>query len=89
MAWRIEFDAEASKEFRKLDHTAQRAIAKYFRERIATDEDPCRFGRTLRGEKTGLWRYRVADYRLICRIEAERLVVVVLVVGHRRNVYDR
>ena len=89
MAWKIEFDIEAAREFRKLDHTAQLAIRKYLRDRIAMDEDPRRFGRPLRGDKVGLWRYRIGDYRLVCRIEDDRLVVLILTVGHRREVYDR
>jgi mRNA interferase RelE/StbE len=59
----------------------------YLRERIATDADPRRFGKPLIGDKAGLWRYRVGDFRLVCRIEDERLVVLVLAVGHRREVY--
>ena len=85
MAWAIEFDLDAAKEFRKLDRTAQLAIRKYLRERIATDADPRRFGKPLIGDKSGLWRYRVGDFRLVCRIEDERLVVLVL--GHRKEVY--
>lgn len=89
MAWKIEFDIEAAREFRKLDHAAQLAIRKYLRDRIAMDEDPRRFGRPLRGDKVGLWRYRIGDYRLVCRIEDDRLVVLILTVGQRREVYDR
>ena len=87
MAWAIEFDLDAAEEFRKLDRTAQLAIRKYLRERIATDADPRRFGKPLIGDKAGLWRYRVGDFRLVCRIEDERLVVLVLAVGHRKEVY--
>ncbi|MDP6183310.1 MAG: type II toxin-antitoxin system RelE/ParE family toxin [Gammaproteobacteria bacterium] len=66
----------------------QRQILRYFRERIATDEDPRRFGRSLRHELQSLWRYRTGDYRAVCRIEDDRMVVLVLVVGHRRRVYE-
>jgi mRNA interferase RelE/StbE len=87
LAWAIEFDLDAAKEFRKLDRTVQLAIRKYLRERIATADDPRRFGKPLIGDKAGLWRYRVGDFRLVCRIEDERLVVLVLAVGHRKEVY--
>jgi mRNA interferase RelE/StbE len=87
LAWAIEFDLDAAKEFRKLDRTVQLAIRKYLRERIDTDDDPRRFGKPLIGDESGLWRYRVGDFRLVCRIEDERLVVLVLAVGHRREVY--
>jgi mRNA interferase RelE/StbE len=87
LAWAIEFDLDAAKEFRKLDRTTQLAIRKYLRERIATDDDPRRFGKPLIGDKSGLWRYRVGDFRLVCRIEDERLVVLILAVGHRKEIY--
>ena len=62
-------------------------ILRYLRERIATDSDPSRFGKPLAGDFLGLWRYRIRDYRLICSLEDERFVVLVLHVGHRRDVY--
>lgn len=88
MTWSIELDDAAAKELRKLDKQAQRDILKYFRERIATDEDPRRFGKPLSRSLAGLWRYRVRDYRLVCNIEDDRLVVLVLRVGHRKDVYE-
>jgi len=89
LAWKIEFDADAARDFRKLDPSAQRQIHRYLRERIATDEDPRRFGKPLIGDLSGLWRYRVADFRLVCRIEDDHVVVLVLAVGHRRGIYER
>jgi len=88
LTWSIELDDAAAKELRKLDKQAQRDILKYFRERIATDEDPRRFGKPLSRSLAGLWRYRVRDYRLVCNIEDDRLVVLVLRVGHRKDVYE-
>ena len=88
LIWSIEWDDRAVKELRKLDKTVQRNILKYLRTRIATSEDPRRFGKGLTADKVGLWRYRVDDHRLICRIEDSRLIVLVVRVGHRKNVYD-
>jgi mRNA interferase RelE/StbE len=87
-AWTVEFDDRARRELRKLDAKTQRAILRYLREHIAVVDDPRRFGKPLRRNLAGLWRYRVEDYRLICRIENERVVVLVLEVGHRREVYE-
>lgn len=87
MTWTVEWDDRAAKELRKLDRQMQKEILTYFRERIATAEDPRRFGKPLSRDLAGLWRYRVRDYRLICSIEDGRLVVLVLHVGHRKNVY--
>jgi mRNA interferase RelE/StbE len=85
--WRVEFDRDAARDLRKLDVQAQRAILRYLRERIATDEDPRRFGHALTRELRGLWRYRISDYRIIASIEDDRFVVLVVTVGHRRDVY--
>jgi len=87
LAWSIEFDEEAIDELARLDREAQRRIIRYLRERIATDEDPRRFGRPLKGELAGLWRYRAGDYRIVCEIQEAAVRVVVVRVGHRRDVY--
>jgi mRNA interferase RelE/StbE len=87
-AWRVEFDRDAARDLRKLDVPGQRRILRYLRERIATDEDPRRFGHALTGDLKGLWRYRVGDYRIVASIADERFVVLVVTVGHRRDVYD-
>ncbi len=88
MTWTVEFDDAAAKELRKLDRQAQQEILRYLRERIATDEDPRRFGKLLSRDMAGLWRYRVRDYRMICNIEDDKLVVLVLRAGHRKDVYE-
>jgi mRNA interferase RelE/StbE len=79
---------DAAKEFRKLGEPARRAILRYLRERLAAADDPRRFGKAIGGEFAGLWRYRVGDYRLIVSFEDDRMIVLVLRVGHRREVYD-
>ena len=88
MAWTVEFDDAAAKELRKLDKQAQREILRYFRERIATDEDPRRFRKPLSRDLAGLWRYRLRNYRMICHIEDDKLTVLVVRVGHRKDVYE-
>jgi mRNA interferase RelE/StbE len=88
VTWIVEFDDAARKELRKLDRQAQQEILRYLRERIATDKDPRRFGKALHRELAGLWRYRVQNYRLICHIEDQKLIVLVLRVGHRKDVYE-
>ncbi len=87
MTWTVELDRRAVKELRNLDRDAQRRLLSFLRERVATDQDPRRFGRPLSGESLGLWRYRVGALRLICRIEDARVVVLVLAVGYRKNIY--
>ena len=86
--WIVEFDDRARRELRKLDQQTQQEILRYLRERIAGSPDPRQFGKPLRMNLAGLWRYRVGDYRLICRLEENRLVVFVIRVGHRRDAYE-
>jgi mRNA interferase RelE/StbE len=86
--WRVEFNQDAARDLRKLDVQAQRDILRYLRQRIATSEDPRRFGHALTGDLKGLWRYRVGYYRIVASIEDNRFVVLVVTVGHRREVYD-
>lgn len=88
MTWRVEWDDRARKELRKLDQPVQKEILKYLRTRIVESKNPRLFGQNLSGNKVGLWRYRVGDYRLICRIEEEIFVVLVVGVGHRKEVYE-
>jgi mRNA interferase RelE/StbE len=87
LAWRVEWEDEAVKELKKLDARAQRSIVRFLREKIATEDDPRRFGDPLRKDLKGLWKYRMSDYRIICSIEDKSVVVLVVRVGHRRNVY--
>ena len=85
--WRVEFDRDAARDLRKLDAPARKEILRYLRSRISTNEDPRLFGKPLLGELKGLWRYRVGDFRIVAKIEDHRLIVLVVTVGHRREVY--
>ncbi|HEX4046024.1 MAG TPA: type II toxin-antitoxin system RelE/ParE family toxin [Gammaproteobacteria bacterium] len=88
MAWTIEWDERALKEFEKLDKGVQKKIRKYLNERIAKPgSNPYAFGKGLAYDKVGLWRYRVEDYRIVCQIEDEQLIVLVIKVAHRKEVY--
>lgn len=86
--WRVEFDKSASRDLRKLGHDTRRLILTYLRTRIAKADDPRRFGRSLTADHKGLWRYRVGEYRIVAKIENDRLIVLVVAVGHRREVYE-
>jgi len=88
VTWKINWADEARKELRKLDKAAQSNILKYLRERIAQSGHPSDFGKPLRHEKYGFWRYRVGDYRIVCQIKDEELTVLILRVGHRKDVYQ-
>ena len=89
MAWTIEYDPGAILDLKKLDRSIRREIVEYMGNRIASAIDPRSFGKPLRGSKFGLWRYRVRDYRIVCELRDSRTVVLVVVVGHRRSVYEQ
>ena len=85
--WRIEITRTATKQITKLDRQGQKAILKFLRERLSNAENPRQWGTALQGDKRGLWRYRVGAYRLICDIQDEKVTVLVLELGHRKEVY--
>lgn len=88
MAWTIEYDEEAVKDLKKLDRQAQRDILDYMEKRVGKGEDPGAFRKSLRHSKFGLWRYRSRAYRIICQLQDEKPVVLVVAVGHRSTVYE-
>ena len=88
MAWKIEVSPDADGELSKLDAQHAKRILKFLRERVAKLDDPRSVGKALQGPRLGeFWKYRVGDYRLICKIEDDRLIVLVLRVRHGREVY--
>jgi mRNA interferase RelE/StbE len=87
MAWKIDLTPNAIKQMAKLDKTISTRILKFLRERIEKLDDPRQVGARLQGALSGLWKYRVGDYRIICSLENVRLVVLVLRVGHRKEIY--
>lgn len=86
MTWQIELTAKSARQIKKLDKTTQRRIVSFLRE-LETLDDPHTRGKALTGNLRGLWRYRVGDYRLVCSLEGDKLLVLVLNVGHRSEIY--
>ena len=89
MAWTVEVSDFAEKQLRKLDRQIQKRLIDWLDDRIDGCKNPRHFGEPLRGEMAGLWRYRVGNYRVICEIQDQQLVIIALAVGHRRDVYLR
>jgi mRNA interferase RelE/StbE len=87
LAWTIEFEERAERDLSMLDKSIQREIMKYLETRIANSYDPRSFGHALSHNLSGLWRYRVRDYRIVCKLEQDRLIVLVVAIGHRSQVY--
>ena len=85
--WKISWSDDARKQLRKLDKIIQKEILSYFSQRIAKASHPSDFGKPLRHDKFGLWCYRLGDFRMVCQIRDGECIVLVLQVGHRKNVY--
>jgi mRNA interferase RelE/StbE len=88
LAWRIELSATAERVLARVGPTEARRIVTYLRD--IDRENPRRQGKPLTGGRfRRLWRYRIGDYRVICELQDDRLVVLVVDIGHRRDVYRR
>lgn len=84
---KVSFSDKAEKEFLKLDKPIQKQIQTFISKLIEL-ENPRSQGKALVGNLLGFWRYRVGDYRLLCKIIDEELLIIVVEVGHRKDVYD-
>lgn len=87
MAWTVEIADVAERQLRKLDPQIQKRILDWLDDRIEGCKDPRHFGQALKGDRIGFWRYRVGHYRILCDIRDETVVVLVLNIGHRREIY--
>lgn len=88
MAYSVELAESADRELDKLDAQHRKRILKFLHERVAKLDDPRSIGEALRGSQLGeFWKYRVGAYRLVTKIQDDRLIVLVLRIGHRREIY--
>lgn len=87
MAWAIELSASARKQLKKLDHAEAKRITGYLRQRVEPLDNPRDLGKALAGELGNLWCYPIGDYRIICELHDATLVVLVVRIGHRKDVY--
>lgn len=88
MAWRIEVSETAEKQLAKMDKPVAKRLRSFLRERLALLDDPRSIGQALRGsELGGFWKYRVGDWRLICQIKDAKILITVVRLGNRREVY--
>ncbi|MDX1920082.1 MAG: type II toxin-antitoxin system RelE/ParE family toxin [Candidatus Caenarcaniphilales bacterium] len=89
-SWKIEFKQKLKKQIIKLGKKASERIIEFLEQRIIVEKrDPRSFGEALHGNLSGLWKYRVGDYRIICELKDNTLTVLVLEIDHRKKVYKR
>lgn len=87
MSWDYSISERALKQLKKLDKQAAKQILDYLDERISRTEDPRQQGKQLKGELNNVWRYRSGNYRILCQLQNEVFIVLVLEAGHRKNIY--
>ena len=87
MSWRVEFTSGALRQLKKLDPFVRRTLIAWVQKNLEGCADARAHGKSLVDDKSGLWRYRIGDYRLLCRLDDGRLVIETIKVGHRREVY--
>lgn len=88
MKYRVETTTRFDREFRKLDRYTQRMIKAWIVKNLIDCDDPRQHGKGLTANRSGQWRYRIGDYRLICEIEDDALIILAMSIGHRREVYS-
>ena len=86
--WRLEFSKRADKQLSKMDPGIRRVILAWLLKNVDGCEDPRAHGKGLTANRSGKWRYRVGDYRILCEIRDEELVVLAIEIGHRSDIYQ-
>lgn len=88
MMYRVETTTRFDREFKKLDRYTQRMIKSWIEKNLVGCSDPRQHGKELTANRSDQWQYRIGDYRLICEIRDNELIILALSVGHRREVYQ-
>ena len=87
MNYRVETTSRFDKEFKKLDRYTQKMVKAWIKKNLIGCSNPRVHGRGMTANRSGLWRYRIGDYRILCEIQESKLVILALTIGHRSEVY--
>lgn len=88
MAWKIDYSERALRSLKKMDKQNAKRILDFLDQRVAVLDDPRTSGKPLKGDLGVFWRYRVGDYRVLCEIQDDKLVILAALIGHRKEVYE-
>jgi len=88
LTWQIELTDDAAKQLKKLDRREAKQITDYLRKHVDVLDDPRQLGKPLKGQFASLWRYRIGNYRVICELQDSELIVLVVRLGHRKEIYQ-
>ena len=88
MKFHVEYLPQVYKTLEKMDKFTKRIIIEWIEKKLVDCEDPRLYGKPLSANRAGQWRYRIGDYRIIAKIEDEKLIILVISIGHRRDIYS-
>lgn len=88
MKYKVVFTNEAKKQLKKLDKHIAALIIGWIEKNLEGCTNPRQHGKALIANRIGQWRYRIGDYRIICEIQDEKIIILILEIGHRRNIYE-
>lgn len=86
-SFKVEYTTSALKQLKKLDKQTAFFILSYIEKNLVDSENPRLHGKSLQGPLSDKWRYRVGDYRILAKIEEDRVVILIVEVGHRKDIY--
>jgi len=89
MVWKVEFSKKVLKTLDRIDSEARKRILEFLYKKVKNLSNPRSVGKALIGTDTKIWRYRVGDYRILCEIEDNIVTILVIGVGHRKEVYKK
>jgi len=87
MSYKVEYLPSVVRALEKMDKYTKRILIEWIEKNLVDCEDPRVHGKALTANRVGQWRYRVGDYRIITKIEDNKLVILVIAIGHRRDIY--
>jgi len=89
LAWTVKFSTRAVKSLKRIDGPNQELILKFMTEKVAKNPDPISLAKKLSGNLGDFYRFRLGDYRIVCEVQNQELIILILQIGHRQNIYQR
>ncbi len=88
MKYQVEYTAQAIKELKKLDGFTKKMIRAWIEKNLVACEDPRQHGKPLTANRSGQWKYRIGDYRLLADIQEDKIIILIFAIGHRSKIYN-
>ncbi len=89
MKFQVSYEKRAIKSLKKLDPFQRKMILQWIEKHLVNTEDPFAHGKALKGNLGSYWRYRVGQYRIIAEIKADKIEIIIVNIGHRKDIYER